>query len=113
MSPLPNEHSARIRDPGDFQPDSFRRKELPKGGVSMILGRLKGETTMTVQAYRFPKDQYTPVEAKQWLKDNDVGDYTFEPAKEASEEEYIPELVKDMSSPTYLEKFRSMWRSQY
>ena len=26
--PYPSEHAARVRDPGDFQPDSFRRKEI-------------------------------------------------------------------------------------
>lgn len=98
--PYPNEHAARIRDPGDFQADSFRSKDLPKpeggkGSVRMILGRLKGETTMTVQAYRFPADLYTVAEAKQWLKDNEVEYKSFEAAikKEAAEPSIKPRLV--------------------
>ena len=83
--PYENEHSARVRDPGAFKPESFRRKELD--GVSMVMGRLKGETTMTVQAYRFPKDKFTPAQAKKWLKDNDIEDYTFEPAEETKMKE--------------------------
>ena len=86
--PYENEHSARVRDPDDFIADSFRSKELPKseggkGGVRMIMGKLKdGDGSMVVQAYRFPTDLYTPAEAKKWLKDNEVEYSGFEPAKE-------------------------------
>lgn len=95
--PYPNEHSARVRDPGDFESDSFRVKKLPKskggkGGVRMIMGRLKGEKTMTVQAYRFPKSLYTPEEAKQWLKDNDVKYISFEAARKSEKSEGILKL---------------------
>lgn len=42
----------------------------------------KGPTK--VQAIRFPKDKFTPKQAKKWLKDHKMpaGAYTFEPAKE-------------------------------
>ena len=83
--PYPNEHAARVRDPDDFQDGTFRRKRLPKskggkGGVSIIIGKLKGKTAMIVQAYRFPKDLYTVAEAKAWLKENNVKYILFEPA---------------------------------
>jgi len=84
--PYPNEHAARVRDPGLFQAGSFRSKALPKstggkGGVRMIMGRLKsGQGTMTVQAYRFPADLYTPAEARAWLKKNNVKYILFEAA---------------------------------
>lgn len=89
--PYPNEHAARVRDPGDFEPNSFRSMELPKskggkGGVRTILGRLKGETTTTTQAYRFPADLYTAEEARQWLKDNDIKGASFEAAKKPEKE---------------------------
>lgn len=107
--PYPNEHAARVRDPGDFEKGSFRSKTLPKGedgkgGVRMIIGRLKGETTTTAQSYRFPADLYTPEEAKAWLKENDVKYIAFEQAtgeKEAFEkwfdglDEDVQELVED------------------
>jgi len=85
--PYPNEHAARVRDPGGFIPGSFRSKALPKskggkGGVRMIVGRLKGgEGKTQVQSYRFPKDLYTPAEARAWLKENGVTGYTFEAAR--------------------------------
>lgn len=97
FAPYPNEHAARVRDPGDFEKGSFRRKKLPKseggkGGISIIIGRLKGETKTTTQAYRFDAKLYTVAEAKKWLKDNDVKYISFEPAtgsKEQSSRRYI------------------------
>ncbi len=53
----------------------------------MIIGRLKGQDTTTVQAYRFPIDLYTAAEAKAWLKENDVKYIAFEEA--TGEEESI------------------------
>lgn len=87
--PYPNEHAARIRDPGLFIPSSFRTKNL-KDGVRIIIGKLKtgGENTVT-QAYRFSKDKFTPEEVRQWLKDNNVAFIKFE---EASEENMDNEL---------------------
>ena len=41
--PSPNEHSARVRDPADFESDSFRSKELADSGIRVILGKLEGE----------------------------------------------------------------------
>jgi len=69
----PNEISYRVRDPGGFQEDSFRRitlqKEKPR--VFAIIGRLKGETTTTLQALRFPKeDEWTIPKAREWVKDH-------------------------------------------
>lgn len=108
--PYPNEHSARVRDPGDFEEGSFRSKTLPKseggtGGVRMIMGHLKGETTMTVQAYRFPADLYTPEEAKQWLEDNDVKYISFEKAKEANKGDLAYERLEIQARNAFSNQF--------
>jgi len=79
--PYPNEHAARIKKPGDFEKDSFRRKKITDG-IDIIVGKLKGESKTTTQAYRFKKDKYTADEAKKWLKDNEVKYISFEPATE-------------------------------
>ena len=80
-NPYPNEHAARIRDPEEFQEDSFRRKKLEGAeGISIIIGKLKGEDTMTTQAYRFSIENWTADEAKKWLKDNNIKYKSFEPA---------------------------------
>jgi hypothetical protein len=72
-----NEISHRIRDPGDFQKDSFRRITLKKDKprIFAIVGRLKGKTTTTIQALRFPKaDGWTVASAKKWVADHpDIG----------------------------------------
>lgn len=78
--PYPNEHAARVRDPGDFEEGSFRRMNLPDSEVVAIIGRLKGEETTTTQAYRFPIEHFTAEEARQWLKDNDIKYKSFEKA---------------------------------
>jgi HK97 family phage prohead protease len=72
-----NEIRHRIRDPEDFEADSFRRitikKDKPR--VFAVIGKLKGEDTTTVQALRFPKDDdWTIASAKKWLADHpDIG----------------------------------------
>lgn len=81
--PYPNEHSARIIEPSKFQQDSFRRKNIADG-IDIIIGRLKGETTTTTQAYRFDKEKFTAAEAKKWLKDHDVDYIEFEAASDKS-----------------------------
>ena len=71
------EISHRIREPGDFQKDSFRRITLKKDKprIFAIVGRLKGKTTTTIQALRFPKaDGWTVASAKKWVADHpDIG----------------------------------------
>ena len=71
--PLPQEHSCRLRPPGDFQPDSFRRTKREHEGkaYSIIMGRLKGETTMTEQAYRYDKDVWEAAQAKSHCSSHD------------------------------------------
>jgi len=82
--PYPNEHSARVREPGSFNPNSFRSKDL-KGGVRIIIGKLKDGDSMIVQAYRFSVDQFTVEEAKKWLEDHKISYLKFEPAQNESE----------------------------
>ena len=92
--PYPSEHAARVRDPDDFQPDSFRRKEIAPG-VSIVMGKLKGQQTMTAQSYRFNKERFTAAEAKAWLKTHDVKNISFE---EASGNEKANAAIRKMAS---------------
>lgn len=64
--PYPNEHSCRMRDPGDFEKKSFRRKV--QDSLVLILGKLKGESDMTLQAYRYPTKDWTEAKAKAHCK---------------------------------------------
>jgi ATP-dependent protease ClpP protease subunit len=78
--PFPNEHACRVRVPGDFQQRSFRRITRKADGkdLDIIIGRLKGKTTTTTQAFRYPKDQWTTAEARRHCARNKG--ILFEPA---------------------------------
>lgn len=82
--PYPNEHSCRLKAPGGFKPESFRRIERTTDGkkYNIVMGRLKGETTMTEQAYRYPKDTWTESSARTHCKAHDG--ILFEPAMKKS-----------------------------
>lgn len=80
----PNEHAARQREPGEFEPDSFRRKEVAPG-ISMIVGKLKHAPpghggSMVVQSVRMAAQQHTVEEAKEWLDKNGFTGASFEEA---------------------------------
>lgn len=83
LKPFANESACRLRDPADFQEDSFRRVSRESGGKSygVIMGRLKGETTMTEQSYRYPVSDWTVGEARKHCKEHDG--ILFEPPKSA------------------------------
>jgi len=79
-APYPNEHACRVREPGEFQKNSFRRISRKADGktLNIIIGRLKGKTTTTTQAFRYPKTEWTADQARQHCKRNNGK--TFEPA---------------------------------
>ena len=80
-NPYPNEHACRLRDPGDFDKDTFKRYTRDHEGkeYDIIAGKLKGKTKMTEQAYRYKKKTWKASEAKKHCKSHDG---TFEAASE-------------------------------
>lgn len=77
--PYPNEHAARLVEPGRFDPDSFRRENDKFGdGIHAIFGKLKGEDAMTLQAIRFDAGMFTADEARKWLEEHDYHPLDFE-----------------------------------
>lgn len=95
--PYPNEHSARIKSPGSFDPKTFRRtkdgtvygKIKVPATAAVIWGKLKGSakpSDMPIpQSIRFPTDNWTATQAKAWLKDNNVKYEGFEAASKSLE----------------------------
>jgi len=81
--PYPNHHSCRVRNPGDFQKGSFVtiKREHDGKPYNVIMGRLKGEDTLTEQAYRYPKEHWTEAAARAHCKSHDG--ILFEPASES------------------------------
>jgi hypothetical protein len=80
--PYPSEHAARMADPGEFDPKSFRRKQLAPG-IAAVLGRRGEGGPMTVQAYRFAIEEFTPGQARVWLGQHKLEPVLFEEAEPA------------------------------
>lgn len=90
-----NEHTAHIREPNLFNPDTFKRT---KGGraatsrgvlnipetVSASWAKLKDTNergdTPVLQSLRFVKEDWTEAEVKKYLEDNKIKFISFEPA---------------------------------
>lgn len=66
--PFENEHACRIRQPGLFQAESFRR--IKQGRLSILIARLKGQSTTTTQAFRYPIKDWTTDAARKHCKEN-------------------------------------------
>lgn len=80
--PFQNEHACRIAPPGAFQEGSFRR--ISQGKLDIIIGRKKGTTKTSTQAFRYPKKDWTEEAARNHCKRNEG---SFEPAKKEQTEE--------------------------
>lgn len=121
--PYPNEHSARIKEPGDFAETAtwkdgskgqFRRvngEKKYKGiqaphPIDIIYGKLPGKNKKDdppiVQAIRFPVKNWTAKAAQKWLDDNEIKYIKFEPAKEDTKDvnnqsAYLTTIIDDWS----------------
>ncbi len=103
--PYPNEHACRLREPSEFKKGSFVRMDRDHKGkkYSVILGKLKGEDTLTEQAYRYDKDTWSPQQAEKHCKDHDG---SFEAASgkgvmveiDAAEIRALREIVEEVKS---------------
>jgi len=67
--PYPNEHAARINDPGKYK--RMRRQNNKFGpGIHAIFG-IPEKGAIELQAIRFDRSKYTPKQAQKWLKEHD------------------------------------------
>jgi HK97 family phage prohead protease len=94
LKPLPSEHACRLRAPGDFQPDSFRSTEREHEGKAyrVIMGRLKGEESMTEQSYRYDRETWGAAEASAHCRTHDG---RFEAAKQLLDMALEPTTTED------------------
>jgi len=62
----------RVKSPSLFEKDSFKTITVgAKGkGIKAIVGKLKGETTMTIQSYIFDKSKWSKADAVAWVKEH-------------------------------------------
>lgn len=79
--PYPNEHAARLRDPGKYT--QFRREnDFFGAGIHAIWGILpRGKVEL--QAIRFDAQKFSVDEAKRWLEEHNYTPILFEPASAA------------------------------
>lgn len=113
VNPYSNEHALRLKDPGGFDKDSFRRTKgsgdgkvqgvkIPKS-ISVIWGKLKGKAKPSdppiAQALRFPISTWgkKPDKAKKWIKDHNLKG-KFEAAKPKENEEEVVDARLDKKS---------------
>jgi len=83
----------RVRNPDDFQKDSFRTIDIDKGkGIKAVIGRLKGETTTTTQSFLFDKEKWTVAEAQAWVEEHKDKSEEHPEPKGISQAEIIDEL---------------------
>ena len=83
--PFPNFHSARILKP-NFEKYAYKKLGT---GVDLVFGIKDGKAH--TQAIRFNVNNFTPEEAKEWLKKHDKKFISFHPAKIVKEEgEAVP-----------------------
>lgn len=71
--PFENEDACRLREPGRFERGSFRRMRRRHQGkqYSVIMGRLKGQTSLTDQAFRYPISRWTESQARTHCRSHD------------------------------------------
>ncbi len=62
----------RVRDPGDFEEDSFRTINIGQAdqGIKATVGKLKGESAMTVQSYVFDREKWDVDKAQAWVDEH-------------------------------------------
>lgn len=89
MKPFPNVHSCRVVNPSDFDNATFRTVERESGDkkISLIMGKLIGKNVLTLQAFRYDKEIWTPAEAKTHCEAHDGK--RFEAAKPARSIEVV------------------------
>lgn len=115
----------RVREPSDFQEDSFRTITIgdEDDGIQAVIGRLDGETSTTVQAFVFDKEKFTVAEAQEWVDEHEKQTVPVEAEKaepEAASDEEIgeeekgtTEAVKAVDLTQYVADVRTAFESQY
>ncbi len=70
--PYPSEHACRLRQPSDFEADSFRSMSRDHEGKKYraIFGKLTGEDKTVDQAFRYGIDTWSAVQARQHCADH-------------------------------------------
>lgn len=108
--PYPNEHAARLNDPGKYS--IFTRQNDKFGaGIDAIFGiyTKDGKRTSELQAVRFDSGKFTSAEAKAWLSAHDYPTGSFEPAKPVEKHASKEHHVKN-AKQTFMKKLLALFK---
>lgn len=108
--PFLNQHAARMQDPDLFDSDTYRttaggkifggRLEVPST-INILWGKFKGKSKPSdppiLQSFRFNVKDWTEVQARKWLKDNNIKFILFEKATGPKEESELAAQVVTMT----------------
>jgi HK97 family phage prohead protease len=95
---------ARVENPEDFKPDSFRFIDIDKpNGIRAVIGIKKGKTKTSIQSYIFSKSSgWTIPKVKKWMedhklkvKDDHITDEKMEENTLKQEEKVVEEKQED------------------
>jgi len=94
--PYPNFHACQLKSPSAFKDKSIRTTKRKHDGkeYSVLMGKLKGETSMTEQAYRYHKDTWDPDDARAHCKDHDGKFEAAKEVKKAGDKKQFSKFVK-------------------
>lgn len=94
--PYPGEHACPLRQRSEFKDGegNWARVERTSNGkrYSIIMGKLKGKTTMTEQSYRYKKEVWSEAEARKHCTDHDG--LKFEPAEVSKSEDCFVRFIQ-------------------
>lgn len=93
--PYPNFHACQLKPPGSFKDKSFRTVYRKHDGkkYAVIMGKLKGESSMTEQTYRYDKEIWDTDDARAHCKDHD-GKFEAAKVEKAEDKEQFSKFVK-------------------
>jgi len=92
--PFPNEHACRLQDPREVKVVGSMTRNHEGKKYRVLVGKRVGKSTSEEQAYRYPKETWTPAEAAAHCKAHGG---SFEKAgDQAQEMDYLDPEINSM-----------------
>jgi len=99
----------RQRDPKEFQKKFFRMINIDsQKGIKAVIGRLKGETTTTVQSFLFDKKRWSVKEAQKWVEKRKATELETAPYQTISD---LPPEIKNNMDADLQNTFRRVFNN--
>ncbi len=69
---IAQEREIKANTSNELEPQTYITLQESKKGILFTMGKLKGESSLTLQTVLFDKKRWTVARAKKWLSDNDM-----------------------------------------